>query len=186
MSSDPAEKGTDEQVRIPDELPILPLRDMVVYPFIIAPLSVAREISIQAVDRALAENRMILLTAQRDKNEDEPDEAGLFHTGTVAVIGLKKEHGAVGHEVASRLPGPVEGIQIGSLFHLNVGSVVPYRHLLDTAGTAGPGRQLQAPIQQTVVGLSRPLEIPRLMRTNQLHHVGRCHVGGRRDDSGSA
>jgi len=86
MSSGAADRGADEQVRIPDELPILPLRDMVVCPFIIAPLSVAREISIQAVDQALAENRMILLTAQRDKDEDEPESSDLFHTGTVAVI----------------------------------------------------------------------------------------------------
>jgi ATP-dependent Lon protease len=86
MSSGAADRGSDEQVRIPDELPILPLRDMVVYPFIIAPLSVARDISIQAVDQALAENRMILLTAQRESDEDEPAEADLFRTGTVAVI----------------------------------------------------------------------------------------------------
>ena len=49
---------------------------MVVYPFIIAPLSVAREISIQAVDQALSENRMILLAAQRDKDEEEPGAGG--------------------------------------------------------------------------------------------------------------
>ena len=76
----------EQQVRIPDELPVLPLRDMVVYPYIIAPLSVAREISVQAVDKALAENRMILLTAQRDKNLEEPEEKDLFSMGTVAVI----------------------------------------------------------------------------------------------------
>jgi len=76
----------EEQVRIPDELPILPLRDMVVYPFIIAPLSVARDVSIQAVDRALASNRMILLVAQRRKDADEPAESDLFRVGTVAVI----------------------------------------------------------------------------------------------------
>jgi ATP-dependent Lon protease len=86
MKSGADVRASDEQVRIPDELPVLPLRDMVVYPFIIAPLSVAREISIQAVDRALAENRMILLAAQRDKDEDEPQGEDLFHTGTVAVI----------------------------------------------------------------------------------------------------
>ena len=80
------ERNTEEQVRIPDELPILPLRDMVVYPFIIAPLSVAREVSIRAVDSALAENRMILLAAQRDKDEEEPDEDDLFRIGTVAVV----------------------------------------------------------------------------------------------------
>ena len=79
-------RDSEEQVKIPDELPVLPLRDMVVYPFIIAPLSVARDLSIQAVDKALAENRMILLTAQRDRDEEEPVEEDLFKTGTVAVI----------------------------------------------------------------------------------------------------
>jgi ATP-dependent Lon protease len=86
MSSVAVERDADELVRIPDELPILPLRDMVVYPFIIAPLSVARDVSIRAVDQALAENRMILLTAQRDKDEDEPGREDLFSVGTVAVI----------------------------------------------------------------------------------------------------
>jgi ATP-dependent Lon protease len=84
---DPIEaRTTDEQVQIPAELAVLPLRDMVLYPFIIAPLSVAREMSIQAVDHALAEHRMILLVAQKDKDEEEPGEADLFRVGTVAVI----------------------------------------------------------------------------------------------------
>ena len=86
MSKPVDEKATEELVKIPDELPVLPLRDMVVYPFIIAPLSVAREISIHAVDRALAGNRMILLVAQRDKDEEEPVDDDLFRIGTVAVI----------------------------------------------------------------------------------------------------
>jgi ATP-dependent Lon protease len=72
--------------RIPSELPVLPLRDMVVHPFIISPLSVAREISIQAVDRGLSDNRMILLTAQKDRDEEDPGEDDLFRVGTVAVI----------------------------------------------------------------------------------------------------
>ena len=76
----------DEQVKIPEEIPVLPLRDMVVYPFIIAPLSVAREISVQAVDRALSDNRMILLAAQRDKEVEDPGIDDLFDIGTVAVI----------------------------------------------------------------------------------------------------
>ena len=84
--SDPMITDAHEEVRIPDELPVLPLRDMVVYPFIIAPLSVARPLSIQAVDQALSENRMILLTAQRDKDNDDPDALDLYTTGTVAVI----------------------------------------------------------------------------------------------------
>jgi ATP-dependent Lon protease len=79
-------QNAEEQPRIPSELPVLPLRDMVVFPFIIAPLSVARDLSIQAVDHALSENRMILLVAQRDKDEEEPERADLYDVGTVAVI----------------------------------------------------------------------------------------------------
>jgi ATP-dependent Lon protease len=80
------EPVADAELRIPAELPVLPLRDMVVFPFIIAPLSVARDLSIQAVDRALSENRMILLVAQRDKDEEDPKSGDLHDIGTVAVI----------------------------------------------------------------------------------------------------
>jgi ATP-dependent Lon protease len=86
MKKEQEDRPVDEHVRIPDELPVLPLRDMVVYPFIIAPLSVARDISVQAVDQALAASRMILLTAQRDKDDEEPGPEALFRTGSVAVI----------------------------------------------------------------------------------------------------
>lgn len=75
-----------EPVRIPDSLPVLPLRDMVVYPFIIAPLSIARRSSIRAVDRALADNRMVLLVTQRERDEENPGPNDLFQVGTVAVI----------------------------------------------------------------------------------------------------
>jgi len=80
------EPAVEADLRIPSDLPVLPLRDMVVFPFIIAPLSVARELSIQAVDRALSENRMILLLAQRDKDEEDPKAGDLHDIGTVAVI----------------------------------------------------------------------------------------------------
>jgi ATP-dependent Lon protease len=86
MSNPNEVRSQDDPVSIPDELPVLPLRDLVVYPFIISPLSVARSLSIQAVDQALSENRMILLATQRDKDEEEPETDGLFRTGTVAVI----------------------------------------------------------------------------------------------------
>ncbi|GAB4226428.1 MAG: endopeptidase La [Acidobacteriota bacterium] len=75
-----------EPVRIPERLPVLPLRDMVVYPFIIAPLSIARASSIRAVDRALADNRMVLLVTQRHRDDDDPGQEDLYRVGTVAVI----------------------------------------------------------------------------------------------------
>ncbi|PYS97025.1 MAG: endopeptidase La [Acidobacteria bacterium] len=76
----------EDQMKIPRELPVLPLRDIVVYPFIIVPLSVSREKSIKAVDRALSDSRMILLVSQKDSKVEDPEEEDLFTIGTVGVI----------------------------------------------------------------------------------------------------
>ena len=71
---------------IPDILPVLPLKDVVVFPFIILPLSVSREKSINAVDAALAEHRIIMLVAQKDAQNETPRSDELFTVGTVAAI----------------------------------------------------------------------------------------------------
>ncbi len=76
----------DEQPKIPEVLPVLPLRDIVVYPYVILPLSVSREKSIKAVDTALVENRMILLLTQRQVEMDEPGPEDLHRVGTAALI----------------------------------------------------------------------------------------------------
>src|ERR687885_272308 len=76
----------DQQLQIPSELPVLPLRDIVIYPFMIVPLFVSREKSIRAVDEALAENRMILLASQKDLDKEEPAAEDLYSVGTAAVI----------------------------------------------------------------------------------------------------
>ena len=73
-------------VQIPDSLPVLPLRDIVIFPFMIVPLYVSRDKSIKAVDSALAENRMILLLAQKNQDKEEPEPEDLYRMGTVAVI----------------------------------------------------------------------------------------------------
>jgi ATP-dependent Lon protease len=77
---------TDETPPLPAVLPVLPLRDMVLFPFIILPLSVAREKSIHAVDRSLADNRMLMLVAQRDAAVEDPQPAELYDIGTAASI----------------------------------------------------------------------------------------------------
>src|SRR6476620_8278912 len=77
---------TDQQLQIPSELPVLPLRDIVIYPFMIVPLFVSREKSIRAVDEALGENRMILLASQKDLDKEEPTAEDLYSVGTAAVI----------------------------------------------------------------------------------------------------
>jgi ATP-dependent Lon protease len=85
MSKPPGEPQ-DEAIKIPDVLPVLPLKDIVVFPYIILPLSVGRDKSVLAVDRALSESRVIMLVAQRDAANDNPGEADLFEVGTAAVI----------------------------------------------------------------------------------------------------
>ncbi len=76
----------DPQMQIPSVLPVLPLRDIVIYPFMIVPLFVSRDRSIKAVDEALGGNRMILLVSQKDVDKEEPEQEDLYKVGTVAVI----------------------------------------------------------------------------------------------------
>jgi ATP-dependent Lon protease len=76
----------EPQLQVPETLPVLPLRDIVIYPFMIVPLFVSREKSIRAVDEALGENRMILLVSQKDLDKEEPGAEDLYAVGTVAVI----------------------------------------------------------------------------------------------------
>ncbi|MBT8419363.1 MAG: endopeptidase La [Gammaproteobacteria bacterium] len=67
-------------------LPVLPLRDVVVYPYMVVPLFVGRAKSIVALERAMVEERKILLTAQRDASQNEPTTEDIYHTGTVSTI----------------------------------------------------------------------------------------------------
>ena len=79
-------EAEEAQMQIPSELPVLPLRDIVIYPFMIVPLFVSRDRSIKAVDEALSQNRMILLVSQKDVDKEEPTQDDLYKIGTVAVI----------------------------------------------------------------------------------------------------
>src|SRR5438105_12255205 len=76
----------EKQITIPEMLPVLPMPDMVVFPYMIVPLFVNRDKSTKAVDQALAENRMIMLVAQKDPNVDDPKPTDLHDFGTVSII----------------------------------------------------------------------------------------------------
>jgi len=67
-------------------LPLLPLRDVVVYPQMVIPLFVGREKSIQALEAAMEAGKRVLLVAQREASKDDPDHGDLFSIGTVAEI----------------------------------------------------------------------------------------------------
>ncbi|MBI5212193.1 MAG: endopeptidase La [Nitrospirae bacterium] len=82
-----ADKNSDkEQIEIPDTLPVLPARDIVVFPYMILPLFVGRDVSIKAIDHSLNTNRMILLLTQKDLNIESPSPNDLYSTGTVCMI----------------------------------------------------------------------------------------------------
>ena len=67
-------------------LPLLPLRDVVVYPHLVIPLFVGRAKSVKALELASEHNKQILLVAQKSPNKDEPDAADLYDVGTIATV----------------------------------------------------------------------------------------------------
>jgi len=68
------------------ELPVLPLRDVVVFPHMVIPLFVGREKSITALEEAMADDKKVFLVAQKDANHDDPVPADLYEVGTIATI----------------------------------------------------------------------------------------------------
>ena len=77
---------TDIGDQTPALVPVLPLRDVVVYPHMVIPLFVGREKSIKALDAAMSDNKQILLVAQRSAEVDDPQPHDLYHVGTLANI----------------------------------------------------------------------------------------------------
>jgi ATP-dependent Lon protease len=75
-----------QSIEIPKKLPLLPIRDIVVFPYMVLPLFVGREMSIKAIEVALEGNRMIFLTSQKDINVENPSPSDLYSVGTVGVI----------------------------------------------------------------------------------------------------
>jgi ATP-dependent Lon protease len=76
----------EERIEIPEILPVLPLLDMVTYPYTIVPLLVSAERGINAVDQALAQNRMVLLVTQRDQAGDSVTSKDMYEIGTVGAV----------------------------------------------------------------------------------------------------
>jgi len=75
-----------QKLQVPGKLPVLLLRDVVIFPYMIAPLFVGREKSKNAIDVALSTNRMILLLTQKDMEVENPKREDVYDVGTVALI----------------------------------------------------------------------------------------------------
>ena len=75
-----------QNVEVPDQLPLLPVRDIVVFPYMVLPLFVGREMSIKAIEAALAGNRMIFLATQKALDVENPKPEDIHTIGTVGII----------------------------------------------------------------------------------------------------
>lgn len=75
-----------EPIEIPNTMPLLPVRDIVVFSYMFLPLFVGRESSIRAVEESMKTNRLILLATQKNPSEDNPTPQDIYSVGTVAMI----------------------------------------------------------------------------------------------------
>lgn len=79
-------KDEHEHIEIPETLPLLPIRDVVIYPYMILPLFVGRTASINAVNEALRKDRLMFLAAQKDMDEENPSPDNIYRVGCVGMI----------------------------------------------------------------------------------------------------
>jgi ATP-dependent Lon protease len=75
-----------EKFDVPDVIPVLPVRDMVMYPSVILPLFVGRDMSINAVEKSLSKDRLILVVAQKDLTDEDPLPSRIYSIGVVSQI----------------------------------------------------------------------------------------------------
>ena len=104
----------------PLQLPLLPLRDVVVYPHMVLPLFVGRERSIEALEHAMSGSKQVLLVAQREAGDDNPGVDDLYQVGTVSTILqlLKLPDGTIKVLVEGGERAAVEAIDSGENFSL--------------------------------------------------------------------
>ena len=81
-------KDIDEvdNINIPDELPILPLRDFIVFPYMVTPLIIARPKSMRLIDEVMENNKLLGLVAQKQPELEDPDVDKMFEFGTAAYV----------------------------------------------------------------------------------------------------
>ncbi|RPI03638.1 MAG: endopeptidase La [Calditrichaeota bacterium] len=82
----PINSNSDDDAKIPSELPILPLRDTVAFPNIVTPLVVAREKSVKLINEVISGTRILALVAQKQAEVEEPNESQIYEYGIAATI----------------------------------------------------------------------------------------------------
>jgi ATP-dependent Lon protease len=120
-------KNEGSHVEIPDILPLLPIRDIVIYPYMMLPLFVGRDVSIRAVEEALSRDRLIFLVSQKNSAEENPAPDAIHSVGTIASIMrmIKLADGRVKILVQGLAKGEVAGfVRERPFFEVNIRKVV--------------------------------------------------------------
>ena len=117
----------NETITASDRIPVLPLRDVVIFPYVVIPLLVGRPASLAAIEAALAEDKLILLVAQRDGEKQEPAAADLHRTG---VIGRVVQ--------VSRLPTGTTRVLVEGIARARVTRFIPSGNVLRAAASPFP------------------------------------------------
>jgi len=125
----PASQHTTSSDEIPTRLPVLPLRDVVVFPYMIFPVLVGRESSLRAVNQALEHNKFIFLAAQKNSVTEEPGIADIYHDGTAAkIIQILK------------LPNGLMKILVDGVVQASIKAIVPNERFMEAEVTVKQGR----------------------------------------------
>ena len=117
----------NESIPTSDRIPVLPLRDVVIFPYVVIPLLVGRAASLAAIEAALAEDKIILLVSQRDGEKQEPAAADLHRTG---VIGRVVQ--------VSRLPTGTTRVLVEGVARARVTRYIPAGNVLRAAALPFP------------------------------------------------
>jgi ATP-dependent Lon protease len=129
--------------QIPNILPVLPLRDVVLFPYMIFPVLVGRESSLRAANESLARGKNILLVAQKNSSVDEPTEKDVYREGTVAKI-LQM----------LKLPNGLMKILVDGIAQANIKKFIPNANFLEAeiiVNRIDPpaGREIDALVRHT-------------------------------------
>lgn len=177
------EKGSDrgsgsEGAIIPEVLPLLPIRDIVVFPYMIVPLVVGREKSIRALDEALKGDRLIFLTAQQAGDLEEPGTEDLHELGTISVIirMLKTPDGKAKILVQGLQRGQVtEFLQTDPFFSVRL-------DLVNEEPPEPPPLKIEAMVRAMKEGLMRIVELGKPVPPDVLSVAGNVDDPGRLAD----
>jgi len=104
-------------------LPFVPLRGIVVYPKLLSHLDIGREKSLAAVEYAMAHDRMLIVSAQIDENEDNPDFDDIYHTGTLVKV-----------QQMLRLPGGIARVLVDGISRVSIHGFSRKKNYFEVAG----------------------------------------------------